>query len=248
MKTIASLIGLLIPFLNANLKIGVSKDADLFIDWLREAVPSVEVIDLYGLLEEQSKNTLIHCDGLILSGGPDIDPIRYGKPEKANLCYLDQHRDRREWILTDIAIEKNIPILGICRGFQLLNVFFGGTLITDIPLETTSQVIHRMDNDTAYHAIFITENTLLASLTPSNCVGVNSSHHQTVDRLAAPFIVSARSQDELIEAFEWDQKENHPFLLAVEWHPERMNCSFSKHIAQAFLDAAQFTTHESEKR
>lgn len=225
-------------------KVGISKNGDLFIDWLKKADPSIEVIDLFSLPEEESKSTLQQCDGLILSGGPDINPLYYGKPEKAPLCFIDEERDRREWIFAKIAIDRKIPILGICRGFQLLNVIFGGTLIADISIETTSEVIHSMNNDTAYHMIAIDDNTLLSGLAPSSWVAVNSNHHQAIDRLADPFLTSARSSDQLIEAFEWKEKDSQLFLLAVEWHPERMSCSFSKQIAEAFVDAARIKSLE----
>lgn len=228
---------------NGLLRVGVSKNSDLFIDWLRGASPSIEVIDLFLLPEEESLIALKQCGGLILSGGPDLDPISYGKPEKGSICRVDVERDRREWIFALAAIELKIPILGVCRGFHLLNVIFGGTLIADIPTETTSDVTHRDEEEMAYHVISITEKTLLSSIAPAYRLFVNSNHHQAIDRLADPFIPSARSNDQLIEAFEWKEKNNKPFLLAVEWHPKYMTHPFSKHIAEAFVNAVKNQQH-----
>lgn len=225
--------------ISGSLKLAISKDGDYFIDWLLSADSSIEVIDLLLLPEEESLVALQQCWGLILSGGPDLDPLYYGRPEKRDLCFVDTERDRREWILAKAAIENHIPILGVCRGFQLLNVMFGGTLIADIPTETASRIPHRHEKRVVYHAISIEENTLLHSLAPEAVVVVNSSHHQAIDRLAEPFFPSARSNDQLIEAFEWKDKHNQPFLLAVEWHPERMDDLFARKLAEAFVEAAR---------
>lgn len=238
-RTLILVLVAIVPLYGEPVRIGVSKNSELFADWLKRAFPSIEVIDLFLLSEEESLATLKHCGGFILSGGPDLDPSSYGKPEKAPLCWVDAERDRREWILAKAAIELQIPILGVCRGFQLLNVIFGGTLIADIPTEITSDVTHRDDKEMAYHFISIDERTLLRSIAPTSRLVVNSNHHQAIDRLADAFMPSAHSNDQLIEAFEWREKSDKPFLLAVEWHPEYMTHPFSKCIAEAFIDAVR---------
>ena len=222
-----------------SISVGIYKNGEPFAKWLGQADSSIEVIDLSLLPEEKGIAVLQRCCGFILSGGLDIDPAYYGRPEKAPLCSIDPERDKREWALAMIAIERKMPILGICRGFQLLNVIYGGTLIADIPTETVSRVVHRIEKGFAYHIISIEQGTLLRSLASGDYTLVNSRHHQAIDRLADPFLPSARSRDQLIEAFEWKEKDHQPFLLAVEWHPERMTDSFSKRIAEAFVIAVK---------
>jgi putative glutamine amidotransferase len=226
-----------LPFyLFGHVKVAISKNADPFVDWLKNVDPEIEIIDLYHLPNGESENVLRQCSGLILSGGPDVHPALYGKPEKLSLCYVDTERDLRERMFIQIALELELPLLAICRGFHLLNVICGGTLIADIPTEIRSEVIHRQDKELAYHSIFIEENSLLRKLSSTTIAFVNSNHHQAIDLLAPPFLSSAHSRDQMIEAFEWKDK-SRPFLLAVEWHPEYMTSPFSKHIAETFLHA-----------
>jgi putative glutamine amidotransferase len=232
---------------NKSVAVGIYKNGESFAEWFKQVDSSIEVIDLSLLPEKESVVVLQRCYGFILSGGLDIDPAYYGKPEKASLCLIDSERDRREWALAMVAIERKIPLLGICRGFQFLNVIYGGTLIADIPTEVASHVAHRIENGQAYHVVSIEQGTILCGLVSTDYAVVNSNHHQAIDRLADPFLVSARSRDQLIEAFEWKEKDNQPFLLAVEWHPERMTDPLSKRIAEAFIIAVKENSFSSSK-
>jgi gamma-glutamyl-gamma-aminobutyrate hydrolase PuuD len=180
----------------------------------------VEVIDLWRRHEEAAR-----VDGIIFTGGGDIAPERFGKADEAEQCEgIKPQRDDHEFRVYDVAHERELPILGICRGEQLLNVAFGGTLITDIPVARDHVKQNGVD---ARHAISTVAGSIVARLAAADRAEVNSSHHQAVDRLAEPFVVTARASDGTIEAFEWANPQGKPFLLAVQWHPERMDQSES---------------------
>lgn len=159
---------------------------------------------------------------MVFTGGEDIAPERYGKPNERDRCgTIRNDRDEHEFRIFDDARERELPVLGICRGLQLLNVACGGSLITDIA--TADQHTKNAGAD-ARHDVVVTERaSLVRMLAGADRERVNSSHHQAVDELAEPFAVTARSaNDDLVEAFEWKDGAGKPFLLAVQWHPERM--------------------------
>jgi putative glutamine amidotransferase len=196
----------------------------------------VEAIDLWSRFEEDAR-----VDGLIFTGGGDIAPERFGKADEAIRCEgIKTQRDEHEFALCEMARARELPILGICRGEQLLNVCFGGTLITDIP---TARDHVKQNGDDARHAISAVEGSIVARLAGGACAEVNSSHHQAVDHLAGAFAVTARAADGTIEAFEWDEPGGKPFLLAVQWHPERMDQaeSLAGPIFELFLKAVAGT-------
>jgi putative glutamine amidotransferase len=179
----------------------------------------VDVIDLWEYPEEAAR-----IDGIIFTGGGDVAPDRFGKADEIDLCEgIKLPRDDHEFRMCATATERELPILGICRGEQLLNVHFGGTLVTHIA--TASDHVKREDDEDAYHSITTVPGSTIARLASGERADVNSSHHQAVDRLAKPFVVTARASDGTVEAFEWAEPEEKPFLLAVQWHPERMNQS-----------------------
>jgi putative glutamine amidotransferase len=156
-------------------------------------------------------------DGLVLTGGGDVEPDRYGQPSAADACEIQAGRDDIEWAILRAAIERRIPILAICRGMQLLNVFHGGTLIPDLP--TTGA--HRLVDD-ARHEVELEPASALAILANATSGEVTSSHHQAVDRLGNGLVVAARHADGTVEAIEWRHPMRKPWLAAVQWHPERM--------------------------
>jgi putative glutamine amidotransferase len=193
----------------------------------------VEVIDLCARPEEAAR-----IDGVIFTGGGDVAPARFGKADEANRCEgIKLARDDHEFRLCDIACARELPILGICRGEQVLNVHFGGTLITHIA--TASDHVKRDDGEDAQHEITTVAGSIVAQLASAGRAAVNSSHHQAVDRLGAPFVVTARASDGTIEAYEWAEPDGKPFFLAVQWHPERMNQSdaLAGPIFEQFLKA-----------
>jgi putative glutamine amidotransferase len=166
------------------------------------------------------------CDGVLLTGGVDVDPQRYGETDKHDSVEIDPKRDEYEFALTRAALDRGLPLFAICRGAQLLNVVAGGTLVQDIPSSMPSPLIHRRPQPpkikkTDAHGIDVVPKTTLASLlkrrSGNGSVAVNSRHHQSVRTVAPGFVVSATAPDGIIEAIE---KPSGAFCLGVQWHPE----------------------------
>jgi putative glutamine amidotransferase len=161
-------------------------------------------------------------DGLLLPGGGDLDPSTYGITTAARLTGVDPERDRLELTLARWALQDGKPVLGICRGQQVLNVAAGGTLIPDIPSLRPDALPHADPNrapDALAHSVTVEPDSYLAKVGTPLSLEVNSSHHQAVGRVASSWSVSAVAPDGIIEAIEW---QGHPFALAVQWHPERL--------------------------
>jgi putative glutamine amidotransferase len=204
--------------------VAVSKTAEEshYVKWLRRANPGVTCINMYTLPADSIEAVMGRCAGLLLTGGSDVVPALYGKAHEAKKCEdFDVKRDSLELRLIRIALRRKMPVLGICRGEQILNVAKGGSLITDIPSDIGKKVSHR--NDTmAWHHIRLRENSLLYRICGVKEGMVNSAHHQCVDRIARDFAVSAAADDGVPEAYELNEAGQLPFLLGVQWHPERM--------------------------
>jgi putative glutamine amidotransferase len=161
-------------------------------------------------------------DGLLLSGGEDIDPSWYGAEPSPLLSPPSRERDLFELALFAVARQRQLPILGICRGIQLINVALGGTLFQDLPSERPGGVQHRPERprDVRTHRVRITPGSRAAEALGLTSLSVNSSHHQAIRDLAPGLCASGWTDDELIEAVESPRGE--PWLLAVQWHPEEM--------------------------
>ena len=152
----------------------------------------------------------------------------------------DEKRDEFEIAAFHAAQDKQLPVLGICRGMQLINVIQGGTMLQNLPNE---QLINaHIGNPDKTHKVSVTGNSLLHSITQNETTQVNSAHHQTVDKLGSDLIVNARSDEGLIEGLEWKEGFGKPFMLAVQWHPERMfrfeleNAGGSRGIRERFIE------------
>lgn len=160
-------------------------------------------------------------DGVLLPGGSDIDPLHYGEEPLPENGALEPERDRFELPLARWALERHVPVFGICRGMQVLNVAAGGTLYQDLPSQGIARVQHRQKAPRDYptHWIEIAIGSLLARITGETCIRVNTFHHQGVRQPAPGFQVSAMARDGVIEAIEMP---HHPFALGVQWHPEAM--------------------------
>ena len=189
-------------------------------NWLK-GDDDIEIITLSA--EKNNADAIKDCDGLVLSGGIDSDPVFYQGPteypDKPGEGW-DTARDLFEKILYEQALQKAIPILAICRGLQLVNVLQGGSLIQDLgTLNEAHKAIEELDKE---HTIEVFENTLLSEIASGNTGRVNSAHHQAIDKLGDGLLVNCKAADGTIEGAEWKVKEGKPFLLCVQWHPERM--------------------------
>jgi putative glutamine amidotransferase len=167
--------------------------------------------DVEGIIE--------HLDGLVLSGGADVDPALYGREPEENLQSLEPDRDEWEMALLVAARDRDIPVLAICRGFQLVNVAFGGTLVQHVELEEGSgHPQWDVDGHTATHDVNVKPETIASSLFPATWA-VNSLHHQTVESVGKGLTISATAPDGVVEAFETPEGD----LLGVQWHPELLS-------------------------
>lgn len=157
------------------------------------------------------------CDGFLFVGGPDIEPWRFGQELLDTCGKCNARRDALEIKLMQAALAADKPILGVCRGIQVLNVALGGTLYQDVPSQYSDRVAHRMEPpyNRDVHKIRVVEGTPLAELPP--LTGANSRHHQAILNLAPGLEVMAYSEDGLIEAVWMPEKR---FVWAVQWHPE----------------------------
>jgi len=227
---------------NKKLIIAISKTApeSNYVKFLQRAKPDVQYVNMYTVPFDSIDIVLSKCGGLLLTGGNDVVPAIYGKAKETKKCEdFDVKRDSLELKLIRAAIQKKMPVLGICRGEQILNVANGGSLYTDIPTDIGKKVSHR--NDTmAYHTVKIKEGSLLYTICGVKEGTVNSAHHQCVDRISDKFVVSATADDGVVEAYELKDPGAKPFMLGVQWHPERLdkNNPLSTPLAVYFIDKA----------
>ena len=161
-------------------------------------------------------------DGVVLGGGLDVDPARYGRALKPDgNVEVDSNRDETDFAAFETARQQGLPTLGICRGLQVINVAMGGTLVQDIRTERPSGVVHLVpgkEDERHDHPVLVTPGTRIASIAEAPEIHVNSRHHQAIEQVAAGLKVSAVAPDGLVEALESDG----PWLVAVQWHPENL--------------------------
>jgi putative glutamine amidotransferase len=161
-------------------------------------------------------------DGLVLSGGVDIAPSFYGGAERYVKAPKEWQplRDGFELSVLEEAWKRGLPVLGVCRGLQLINVARQGSLVQDLGEgDAVHENVSGVDKE---HGVRVEEGTLLSAAVGVDGGRVNSAHHQAVERLGADLRVNCRAEDGTIEGIEWDEPAGKPFLLAVQWHPERM--------------------------
>jgi putative glutamine amidotransferase len=160
------------------------------------------------------------ADGLILSGGEDVDPARYGQAPHPKLGMVSRERDEVEFAALERALERELPVLAICRGMQLLNVAFGGTLYQDLPSLRDGGLIHEQDAPITkrWHAVEVEEGSRPAEIFGETKLFINSFHHQGVDRLGEGLRAWGWAEDGLVEGIE---AADHPWVVGVQWHPER---------------------------
>ena len=170
-------------------------------------------------------------DGLLLPGGRDIDPSYYGEEPHANLAPIDPKRTEAEMIALGAALEWGKPVLGICNGLQLINVFLGGSLYQDMPSQLPAAGEHRGG---VAHEVVVKPGTDLRGILMVERFSVKSHHHQSVKAVGRGLRVSAASPDGVVEAIE-DATGERSFLLGVQWHSERDSSELSKRIFESFF-------------
>ena len=209
---------------------------------LKKAEPYAAAMRLVGLepvlISAEEARSLVGLDGLLLTGGCDVDPRQYGQDQARETQKPNPARDRMEIGLLGEALDRDLPVLGICRGLQLFNVYHGGTLIQHLKVDP-----HRppqgpkIDRAKPMHEISVAPDTKLAAIFGAGQHAVNSRHHQAVDKLGAGLMVSAKSvKDGIIEGLELPEKE---FAVVVQWHPEDQVPGDGTQVKlfQAFADA-----------
>ncbi len=179
-------------------------------------------------------------DGVLIIGGDfDITPDLYGQKPTRKSQRFKPNRTKFEYQAAERALSRNIPLLGICGGHQLINVVLGGTLIQDIQKENFQPICHEQGPPyhTPGHEIAIKQNTLLHQIFGTERTGVNSSHHQAIEQLGQGLIVNATAPDGIIEGIELP---SHSFCLGVQWHPEYVVTPGDQKIFEALVSAATY--------
>ncbi len=218
------------------MKIGVTFSETNYINyprWIKGNDSTIEIIELS--YEENNLFDLKNCDAVVFTGGIDMDPIEKieyaNAPKEFNLT-----RDLFEMAVLEKALEAQKPILGICRGLQLINVYKGGTLHLDNG--ETKNKVHKKETEDKKHPIQVEKDSLFYSIVKQEFGEVNSAHHQSIDKLGSGLKAVAHTEDGVIEVIESTNLEEQ-FLLAVQWHPERMSdleSPFSKNIRNALIE------------
>lgn len=228
----------------ASLTIGITECSkyENYYGWIATALPDIEVIKLD--YKNPNVQDVARCHGVLLSGGEDVHPSMYNKPEYIGYCYAEDvslRRDEFEWKVMSEVVTKNIPVLGVCRGLQFINVFLGGTLIPDVITWGKFNHSKLPDGRDRYHQINIDPASYLHRLTGTTEASINSNHHQSADRIGNGLVVAAVAKDGTVEAIEKIDPEENGWILLVQWHPERMFDQQSKMVAavkESFLNEA----------
>ena len=196
------------------------------------------------VLSMDSAPTLTGLDGVLFTGGGDVDPAHYRDARHPNTNEPDEARDAFELALAKLALENGTPLLAICRGLQVLNIAAGGTLIQDIPAQVNQPLGHQVDSP-AYaiaHEVWVTSGTALArvmreELADTEVLQVNSRHHQAIGKTAEGFTISATAPDGIVEAIE---RPGARFCVAVQWHPENFwRTGEFRSLFEEFVKAAE---------
>lgn len=218
-----------------KIRIGVSFSETKYANypaWILDQSNDIEIVEL--LWEKQNLKELNTCHGLLLTGGIDIDPFFF---QSHTTSYPNQPiswnrlRDQFEIELFNIAQTILLPVLGICRGLQLVNIALKGDLLIDI--QAAGKQNHRAQEGIDHvHTVHLVENSLLANVSGLKSGSVNSAHHQAIGTVAAPLLVNCFAEEAVIEGIEWSDKEGRCPMLCVQWHPERIENKNSNPLSQ----------------
>lgn len=229
---------------SSQVKIAVSKSSSHYESWLKSADINVIPVNMYSLRIDSAVRLLTTCNALLLTGGEDVDPANYGKLLELYKCEtINPYRDSLEFALIKKALSLKMPVFGICRGEQILNVALGGTLFTDIPTDVDSTVLHRCSPSatSCLHRVTLVSNSKIGRITRQKTGMVNSYHHQAVDKPAPGIKITAYSDNGVVEAIESNKTIVKSFLMGVQWHPERLsqNPSLALPLARKFVKEAK---------
>jgi len=210
----------------STIYIATAKENKNIERYIQEIDSNIVLIDFMKVDKKKWNSTLKKCSGLLLSGGFDIHPKNYGLDSLKSYCSTEVNRDKIELLLLNNAMNDSLPIFGICRGMQLLNVYLGGQLCVDIPTFCNTDSVSILHRDTnqlrdVVHPIIINSSSELSRILNLTATQVNSWHHQRVSELGKNLSVSATAPDGGIEAIEWKNGLNERWVVGVQWHPER---------------------------
>lgn len=205
-------------------------DIDLYYSDYGRGVLEAGGLPMYLPIDIDPADAIEHLDGVVLTGGTDIAPRRYGHDPIADLHEPEPERDDFELALLGLASDRSLPTLGICRGLQLINVHAGGTLHQDVPVHAAFD----RSPDTHSHSVTLTEGSSLATLYGTSHL-VNSLHHQTIADLGTNLTATAQADDGTIEGIEHDSLP----IVAVQWHPEMLATRSTDPIFAWLVDAAR---------
>lgn len=200
-----------------------SASYERYIAWLQSLDSNLVIHDLYGVPFAEAMQIVERADGLVLSGGADVHPGRYGREADSSRCVINLERDTLEFAAIELSLKRELPIFAICRGEQILNVALGGTLIVDIPQDHDTIINHSCPDKFAMcHKVSIIKGSQIYEINKEEWNEVNSSHHQAVEKLGVGLKATSFSPDGVIESYEWENPSGKPYMMAVQWHPERM--------------------------
>ena len=221
-----------------KIALSYATETSSYAKWLLRNSDKIEVISLKKLTPEEACKVLETCKGIVFTGGEDVESAKYGKAKDSTRCgKFNLKRDSLEFALIKKAMNLELPIIGICRGQQILNVAMGGTLIIDIPTDVGNKVKHRKNGRITKHMVNINEYSGLHKLFGESEIEVNSHHHQAIENIAPVFKAIAFANDSIIEAIEWKDVNKKHYLRAFQWHPEKMEKTnkYSNIIAKDFI-------------
>ncbi|HUI64482.1 MAG TPA: gamma-glutamyl-gamma-aminobutyrate hydrolase family protein [Bacteroidota bacterium] len=200
---------------------------------LKRWIPNVETQILSCVTGDFSE--IARCDAVVLSGGGDVHPKFYSRDEEAALAReIRVPRDLFEFDIIREALERNLPMMGICRGAQVFNVAMGGSLMLDI--ERAGYSSHRRsDGPDRTHEVLIEDGSILREIVGCSRGTINTMHHQAVDKVGRGLRASARAEDGIIEALEWADPTGKSYVMLVQWHPERfedLSSPFARNLVE----------------